>query len=367
MKTKLFPFTALIALFLVSCTPNNPQPNTNTSSTHYWEAATPFPSVSGSHFNNNVNYSGISCMATFNNELIIGGEFTNVGGIVAHSIAKWNGVNWSNIGIGNFLNTEVIDMVVYNNKLYFTADKLYVWDGSVLNEFYYSNPNSSNTYIDGTDLHVFNGKLYILGQGPSSSGLIFKYDGTNVTTMNEPLSTQSICLGDFNNNLYLGGDNGLYKYNNNTWTNVNGITSTPPIISDIETYNNELYVLGDFNSIGGLTISNNLAKYSGTSWSTVNIPLIVDVLANYNIGLNHLKVINNEFYITHSFYKNGGINHSPTIKYNGVSWTPVAQNYAYNGACVHLYNNTLYCGGRMSVWGTINGPSASIGNLVKLN
>jgi len=375
MKVKLSTIIILVGIYcssiLTSCTPNNPQPNTNTSSTHYWEAATPFPGTSGFHPTGNTPNRGIKCMASYNNDLIIGGNFTNVGGIVAHSIAKWNGVNWSNIGIGNFLNTEVIDMVVYNNKLYFTADKLYVWDGSVLNEFYYSNPNTNNTFLTGTDLHVFNGKLHLL-----SANDIYIYDGTNVSTLHTPFPTEQSgwstleCLGDFNNNLFYGTNTGIYKYDNNTWTNINGITSSPPAIIDMQTYNNELYVLGYFNNIGGLTINNNIAKYNGTSWSTVNVPLIDEVitfpLSGYNKGLNHMNVINNELYITHSFYKNGDINHSPSIKYNGVSWSPVAQNYSYYGACVHLHNNTLYCGGDMSMWGTTTALQ-DLGNLVKLN
>ncbi len=366
MKAKLSTIIILAGFYctsiLTSCNQNNPQPNTNSSSSHYWEAATPFPGTSGHHPSGNTPNRGIKCMVSYNNELIIGGNFTNVGGIVAHSIAKWNGVNWSNIGIGNLLNTEVIDMVVYNNKLYFTADKLYVWDGSILSEFNYTNPNNINSFLYGTDLHVFNGKLHVL----SSNG-IYTYDGNNVSLIQ---GISGYCLSDLNNILYCGGDDGVSKYENNVWTSVNGITTFPPSILNMKTYNNELYVLGDFNTIGGLTINNNLAKYNGTSWSIVNIPLIAYpetfLYSGYNKGLNHMNVINNELYLTHSFYNNGEINHSPTIKYNGVSWTPLAQNYSNYGACVHLHNNTLYCGGSMSMWGTTTGFQ-DLGDLVKLN
>jgi hypothetical protein len=370
MKTKLSALLVLTTLFLVSCTPNNPQPNTNPNpsspSSNLWAEATPFPCATGK-FNDvsGITLTSISSMVTYNNELIVAGNYTAIGGIVAHSIAKWNGTNWSNVGVGNFLNSKVKDMVVYNNKLYFTADKLYVWDGTVLSAFNYTYPNTSVNGVFGSDLHVFNGNLYVLGDSPSTS-YIYKYDGNNVSIINSPQIFGNInCLGDLNNKIYCGTDEGLYRYENNVWTNVNGITTSSPKILNIATYNNELYALGEFNSLGGLTV-NNFAKYNGTTWANVSSPLMAYIYTNslsgYNLGLNHLKVINNELYLAHTFGPSNPTT-SPVIKFNGSQWTTVASNYAVNGGTVHYYNNNLYCGGAMWVW---SNPVSTMGNFVKL-
>jgi hypothetical protein len=378
MKTKLSSIIILAGLYctsiLTSCDQNNPQPNPNPSSpsSNLWVAATPFPCATGSHTGSGIALTMITSMVTFNNELIVAGDFTAIGGIVAHSIAKWNGVNWSNIGTGNLLNEKVTDMVVYNNKLYFTAGKLYEWDGTVLNEFNYINPNTNFIGINGTDLHVFNNELYIIGDNYPSSG-IFKYDGINVAIINTPISQEQSdwntnpCLGDFNNKLFYGDNKGLFQYENSTWINVNGTTTSPPAIIDIETYNNELYVLGYFNSIGGLAV-NNLAKYNGVNWTNVTSPLLDYIhtypLSSYNIGLNHLKVINNELYLAHTSNSSNSLS-SPVIKFNGSQWNTIALNVSSYGGTVHYYNNNLYCGGAMmGVWAN---PTSFLGNFVKLN
>jgi hypothetical protein len=365
MKTLLYSFIAITTLFLASCTPNNPQPNPSSSSSSLWVAATSFPSASGNHpTGSGVTLTKITSMITYNSDLIVAGDFTSIGGIVAHSIAKWNGANWSNIGAGNFLNSKVKDMIVYNNKLYFTADKLYVWDGTVLSAFNYTYPNIGVNGIFGSDLHILNGELYILGDS-----YIYKYDGSNVSIIIDPLGSNN-CLGDLNNKLYCGTNDGLYRFENNVWTNVNGITTSSPKILNIATYNNELYALGEFNSLGGLTV-NNFAKYNGSTWANVSSPLMAYIYTNslsgYNLGLNHLKVINNELYLAHTFGTNSKIT-SPVIKFNGSQWTSVGSNYSAYGGTVHSFNNNLYCGGAMGVFSYTNGNLPSVlGNFVKLN
>ncbi len=371
MKTILSSLLVLTTLFLASCTPNNPQPNPNPSSTgsNLWVAATPFPFASGKFdTGSGVTLTKITSMVTYNNELIVAGDFTAIGGIVAHSIAKWNGTNWSNVGVGNFLNSKVKDMVVYNNKLYLTADKLYVWDGTLLIAFDYIEPNTNYNGIRGSDLHIFNGNLYILGDSPSTS-YIYKYDGSNISIINSTLGSEN-CIGNLNNILYCGTNDGLYKYENNVWATVNGITTSSPKIINIATYNNELYALGEFNSLGGLTV-NNFAKFNGTTWTNVSSPLMsyiyTNSLSGYNLGLNHLKVINNELYLAHTFFTNAGTNGGPVIKFNGSQWTTVASNYTSYGGTVHSFNNNLYCGGAMGVWSNTGNPPVILGNFVKLN
>ena len=58
---------------------------------------------------------------------------------------------------------------------------------------------------------------------------------------------------------------------------------------------------------------------------------------------------------------------SPVIKFNGNTWTQVAQNKAQGGECVHLYNNTLFCGGKFTMYGMLNWNLFEVRNLAKLN
>ena len=42
----------------------------------------------------------VRCMAVYNAQLIVGGDFTSMGGISANRIASWNGINWQPLGLG---------------------------------------------------------------------------------------------------------------------------------------------------------------------------------------------------------------------------------------------------------------------------
>ena len=42
----------------------------------------------------------IRSLAVYNDELVVGGDFTTAGGIGANRTAKWNGSSWSALGLG---------------------------------------------------------------------------------------------------------------------------------------------------------------------------------------------------------------------------------------------------------------------------
>jgi hypothetical protein len=316
-----------------------------------WGPATPFPPPSGGFDpNSNGLSTEVNSICVYNNELYIGGNFTGVGGIVAHCIARWNGNVWNSLGNGDLLqNTRVRDLEVYDNKLYISSDKLYKWDGNSIQEVtFFNSIIQQNVSIPCGDLHVFNGELYI-----ATSSRIFKYNSTT----NETIEWEFInanCIDDFNNSLYIGTSEGLFKYQSGNWINCNGITTSIPEIFDIENYNGELHVLGSFTSIGGLTIK-NIAKFNGNNWSNYpssmpyNIPTgvqnsypVADFGAN-TYATQHLKVINNELYLAHSIAPLQQL--SPLIKFNGSQWIPIANNFCSGGTCSAFYNGELFVGG----------------------
>jgi hypothetical protein len=295
-------------------------------------------------------------MCVFNNELFVGGNFSAIGGIVANGIAKWNGNSWSSVGAGNFLNSCVSDIIVYNSNLYFTADKLYKWDGTSIQEFTYLNSAQNSVPVYGQDLHVFNGELYI----STGSSTLIKYNGSSFTQLVLNSSAVTVgslrCIDDYNNTLYIGTTKGLFKNQNGNWIDCNGITTATPEVYDIETYNNELYVLGYFSSIGGLTVK-NLAKYNGTSWSNIVLPEgnypETTPLAGYTFGTNHLITMNNELYLAHTlttWSQQQTFMPSPLIKFNGNQWIQISQNTSPGGGCSIFYNNELYCGGKFLIF-----------------
>jgi hypothetical protein len=315
-----------------------------------WGPATPYPGASldlNGNYQNclNTNTPYVSALCEFNSELYVGGNFTSIGGIVSHGIARWNGNTWSTLNNGNYLQSCVSDIIEFNGKLYFTSGKLYEWNGSNITEFTYFNIDYQQTLpVGGSDLHVYNNELYIVGNGLTHGGLL-KFDGTNFSQIHDGQLSIN-CIQDFNTNLYVGTNSGLFRLQNGNWIDCNGVTSSTPIISDLETYNNEMFASGYFTSIGGLS-TNHLAKYNGTTWSSPNY------VNGYSItGGGGLKRINNELYFTNVSALIPGnpqlMVTSPVIKYNGTQWNSISLNGFYPGMITHIYNNELYLGGSFS-------------------
>jgi hypothetical protein len=251
--------------------------------------------------------------------------------------------------------------VNFNGKLYFTSDKLYEWNGSTLTDFTFFNTEYQQTLpVGGSDLHVYNNELYIVGNALTHGGIL-KFNGTNFSQIGDAQLSIN-CLDDFNNNLFAGTDQGLFKYQNGSWIDCNGTISSTPIISDIEQFNNELFVSGVFTSIGGLS-TNNLAKYNGTNWSSLNF-----VNGYSPTGGGSLRKLNNELYFANtSPVIPQGVVSCPLIKYNGTQWIEISSNAFYGGMTSIIYNNKLYVGGNFNYIQQQNNTPVNVQGFAKLD
>jgi hypothetical protein len=339
MKKLLVSFICLTSFFVNSQT---------------WGPATPFPGASGV-FNPNSNglSTRVNCLYEFNNDLIVGGNFSSIGGIVAHCLAKWNGNTWSTLGSGNyFQNTYVTDICEYNSKLFVAAGELNEWNGSQWsNHSFIDLSSGQNVIVTAKDLHVFNNELFIT----TVNGELLKYDGSTFLNMEIPNSLGSaICIEDYNNELFIGTETGVYKYSNQSWLNCTGVVTSNPIIVDLESFNGELYAIGLINSIGGLSVK-NFAKYNGNSWFNIVMPSgfwpsVPSFGATADISNNSLKVENNNLFVSAWFGTMGAYDFdpSPLYKFDGTSWLSVGLNYTADGGgnTSIVYQGEIYSGGQ---------------------
>ena len=322
-----------------------------------WVPATPFPGAVGSFDpNSNGKSTRVNCLVEYNGDLIVAGNFSSIGGIVAHCIAKWNGTNWSTLGVGNYLqNLYITDICEYNNKLFVATfyESLHVWDGTQWTIPTYINPNNGLiTNVVAKNMHVFNNELYFI----SESNLI-KYDGTTFVDLNLPNAVGSpICIADLNNELYISTNLGVYKYNNQNWINCTGVFTSNPIIVDLEKYNGELYAIGSFISIGGISVQ-NFAKYNGNSWSAITMPSgfwpgVTSFGNDQDISFNSLQVYDSKLFVSayYATYQTPNFNPAPLYVFNGTSWNTVGINYCQSGVgnTAIVYQGEIYAGG--SFW-----------------
>lgn len=328
-----------------------------------WVPATPFPAPTG-YFGSIASLTSVNCLITYNSDLIIGGEFTSVGGIVAQGIAKWNGVTWSPVGLANLIQEPVVDIIIYNSELYvLTGSVLYKLNGNNL-DIVISNFDTMGNG-SGRDLHVFQNKLYCVQEG-----IIKIYDGTTWTEMLTPLGSgeDNNVLQDYNNELYLGTCHatsatvgGIYKYFNSNWLDIKGVVSETVQVYDLEVFNNELYAVGHFNSIGGLATNNvHIAKYNGMTWSLVPHPIITSYIPPvlyYNVPTAHLlSSMNNKLYVAGDFGLTGVfLSYTrPLMSWDGLTWGELSINNPSAGMCSTIFNGELFVGGRPTTYETPN-------------
>lgn len=162
-------------------------------------------------------------MCTFGNDLIVGGNFLQAGGITVNGIARWNGTQWQSLGDG--FDGTVYGVCEFNGELYATGGfsasgstslkNIAKWDGSAWVDpgfhMYYQNPGY---YSFGHTLKVMNGKLYVAGgfdrveMGPTTHQCqaIFTYDGTGIDTLSGGVAGKEIeGIAWYDGELYAGG------------------------------------------------------------------------------------------------------------------------------------------------------------------
>ena len=255
---------------------------------------------------------------TYNGNLYIGGNFEVIGGQIIRSLAMWNGTTFTQVG--NF-NSPVVDLIVFNNKLYiqvqavnnynsWRGQELYSWDGGSLQQVFYQSTQTPGwgeckgvplilaknynyqiqTNNKTEEWTVHNNYLFMYAKPECAvwgdNYILMKFDGSNFSWHADNAFNHGI-LASYNNDLYAtkGFDyntneikEGVYKwtgpYDNsiNTtatgWENITGEVLSDPEINDMIVYNNQLLIGGYFETIDGQAIE-NFALYNGSSWSSV--------------------------------------------------------------------------------------------------
>ncbi len=245
----------------------------------------------------------VSALATYNGELIAGGDFTVAGGVSAKGVARWNGSVWSSLGTGMedefFGDAAVYALTVYHSELIaggvFTtaggvpARHVARWNGSV-----WSPLGQGIDLVGGIFSYVlafttFNGDLIAGGFFDSAGGApasqVARWNGTSWSAMGEGISV-------FNNR---------YSYKPYSYVYALGVQ------------NNQLYAAGWFSNSGSVTL-NNIGRWSGSAWQALGDGSGIDG------SVDTLAVYNNELLVGGYFEKAGALNVDAIARWNGSSW-----------------------------------------------
>jgi hypothetical protein len=186
--------------------------------------------------------------------LYAGGNFTNIGGIAANGIAKWNGSTWTNLGPGM------------------------------------SGNNPADTYVNAMAFDPL-GNLYAGGRFANAGGTnatnIAQWNGRSWLTVGSGLNGQVFCLVMSRAGvLYAGGaftEAGLVsaaylaKWDGSNWTALKSQLNGAVYALTFDSAGN-LFAGGDFTTAGGLTV-NYIAEWNGTNWMSLGSGMSASVAA----------------------------------------------------------------------------------------
>jgi len=256
-------------------------------------------------------------------EIFFGGRFSQIGGIGATNVAKWNGTNWAPVGGGITGGTfpNVLAMARVNGELY--AGGVFTDAGGIV--------VSNIAEWDGTN-------WFALGNGVNSIVRALATDGTNLFvggsfTMAGGINATNIAKWDGTNWSALGG----------------GIAGTA--VDSLATSGGYVYAGGRFTSAGGIGAT-NIAKWDGTNWSALGKGMQINdgVGGGGNTIVRTLLMTGNGLYAGGSFRLAGNAGATNIARWDGVDWAAVGNGIDVSGDVWALFacGVDLYAGGFFS-------------------
>ena len=286
--------------------------------------------------------------------LIAGGSFSQIGGVAAVRIGKWNGQVWSPIGAG-LPNSTIYSVGHFDDgsgsALYATGDfggasaalndiakfdgQDWVPVGTGLTATVSPGARDLLTFDDGTGPALYVGGAFVAAGGAPAQS-VAKWDGTNWSSLGEGLTPNTIfdlfvadvgsgprlmAAGGF---LHSGKESApfLAQWDGAIWSPI-GSPVGWPVVSAIAQIGTGpaigIYVAGDFGSVGGVP-ANNIARWDGRQWHPVGEGIDGDVRALVSFDDGRGEAL----YAAGTFTAAGGIPANHIAKWDGVDWSPLS-------------------------------------------
>jgi hypothetical protein len=307
------------------------------------------------------------CMftASYNKSLYVGGHFTTAGGIPANRIAKWDGTEWSSLGIG--MNSWVRRIVSIGSNLYvggaftvaggISVNRIAKWDGTDWLPLGAGLDGSVSSIANiGSDLYV-GGNFITAGRIPVNR--IAKWDGTEWSPLGSGLDSPWQTSTTMDSDLYVGGNfitaggisaNNIAKWDGINWSPLGAGVNNSNWVYAITSVGSNLYVGGSFTTAGGIS-ANRIAKWDGVEWSPLGSGVSAGALSS---PVNSIVSVGSDLYAGGGFTTAGGISVNRIAKWDGVEWSPLGSgvNDAVNS--IASVGSDLYTGGRFTTAGGIS-------------
>jgi trimeric autotransporter adhesin len=306
--------------------------------------------------------------------LYIAGNFTVVGGILATNIAKWNGSNWSALGLGlsgpRFYGQRslVSALAVSGSDLYasgvFTnaggvaAHGIAKWNGSSWSALGSGLGGVPADQLQVSALAVSGNDLYAGGWFKTAGGVaatnVARWNGSSWSALSSGMNGVVYALAASGSSVYAGGyfttaggitASNIARWNGSAWSALGlGIAGTPfgalPVLA-LAVSGSDVYVGGTFTRAGGVA-STNIAKWNGSSWSAIGPGILRGVLTLAMSGSN--------LFAGGEFVPQNGPAYG-IARWNGSSWSAVSPGMNNGVYVLAVLGSDLYAGGGFSTIG----------------
>lgn len=275
----------------------------------------------------------VGALQSFGSQLIVAGEFLQVGALSANNIAAWNGSSWSALGAG--VNDQVFDLELFQGEL-IAAGRFSQAGGQ---------PIGGIARWDGTQWRAVGGNAV----GSISS------------------TVWALEVGP-DGRLYAGGDfdsiagvaaHGVAAWNGTSWSSVGPSNALLGSVHTLEWHQGRLYAGGSIDFAA--TTNENVVVWDGVAWSsTGGIP-------DWSIAstVNALRSYGGKLYAGGNFVQAGAAQATGIASFDGSAWSAaggVGNSSPFHNAILafHEHQGELYVGGAIEFAGFQFGSTQSI-------
>ena len=299
--------------------------------------------------------------------LYASGSFPTAGNANAVSVAKWDGLQWTELGTGLTRAgraTRVPGLAVYDDgsgeALYATggfddaggiqASGIAKWDGSTWSAVGVGIAGQGfkmTTYDDGQGEHLYLGGSFTIG---ATMVNLARWDGTSwrsIGTADASVNTLVVHDDGSGPALFIGGNirnmegtpvSGIAKYQNGAWSSPGagvsgGLGRVNALVSYDDGSGTKLFVGGNFTEVGGIP-AGNIGAWDGSGWQRIPAggpDTQINAMGVYDDGTGSGESL----YIGGQFALVGGQSIERIARYDGSVWSSLGSGLstaAFDGA-----------------------------------
>ncbi len=313
--------------------------------------------------------TGPNALLVYNDELIVGGSFSSAGGVVAKGIAKWNGSGWqsmSNSLVGGVGVASIYSLATYGGHLFaggdfsningVSANSIAQWTGTT---WIGVGGGVTGGLVRG--LAPFGGTLVACGSftsaGATGTARVAAWNGSSWAALGGGISGSSLSypytLTAFAGRLFIGGSfrktsgsnfDFIAAWDGLSWTDVGPAGAASGVsVSSIAPFHGELLCGGKFTQINGCHAM-NLARWNGTAW--LRFPPIGDWFDFF--GAAPIGSIHETALVSGTVNLANGDTISGLLGWDGVSWSD------FGGPSIHSASSVVQMAGDVFVGGVFD-------------